>query len=63
MIYLAFEGRRVEHRVTPTMLVDELAEDAADVFGLDSHGLVLVLFGMHPHTLQYQRRLLDPPPS
>ncbi len=52
----------MEHRVTPVMLVDQLAEEAADVFGLDSHGMVLVLFGAQPHTLQLQRRLLDPTP-
>jgi hypothetical protein len=62
LIYLSFDGRRVEHRVTPHMMVAELAQNAADVFGLDSHGLVLVLFGMQPHTLHYQRRLQDPPP-
>jgi hypothetical protein len=62
VIHLAFEDQRVEHRVTPIMLVDQLAEEAADVFGLDSHGIILVLFGAQPHTLQLQRRLLDPPP-
>jgi hypothetical protein len=62
VIHLSFEDQRVEHRVIPVMLVDQLAEDAADIFGLDSHGMVLVLFGAQPHTLQLQRRLLDPPP-
>jgi hypothetical protein len=60
-INLSFEGQLARHEVTPTMRVSQLREDAADIYNLIQQHLVLVLFGMNPHTLVVQNRLCDPP--
>ncbi len=60
-INLSFEGRLVRHAVTPDMWVRRLRDDAAQIYFLVAQDLVLVLFGMHPHSLVIQNQLSDPP--
>jgi hypothetical protein len=45
------------------MRVSYLNDDAAAIYRLDARDLVLMLFGMNPHTLASQGRLSDPPPA
>jgi hypothetical protein len=61
-INLTFEGRVVRHEVSADMRVSYLKDDAAAIYHLDASNLVLMLFGMNPHTLAPQGRLSDPPP-
>jgi hypothetical protein len=44
------------------MRVSHLQDDAAAIYGLTARDLVLVLFGMNPHTLPPLGRISDPPP-
>jgi hypothetical protein len=61
-INLTFEGRVVRHEVAADMRVSYLQDDAAAIYELTARDLVLVLFGMNPHTLPPQGRISDPPP-
>jgi hypothetical protein len=61
VVNLSFEGQLTRHEVTPTTRVSQLREDAAGIYGLMQQHLVLVLFGMNPHTLVMENRLCDPP--
>ncbi len=61
-INLTFEGRIVRHKVSADMRVSYLKDDAAAIHRLDARDLVLMLFGMNPHTLASQGWLSDPPP-
>jgi hypothetical protein len=61
-INLTFEGRVVRHEVTADMRVSYLQDDAAAIYGLAGRDLVLVLFGLNPHTLSPLGRISDPPP-
>jgi hypothetical protein len=60
-INLIFEGRVVRHGVSADMLVSRLKEDAGLIYHLDARNLILVLFGLNPHTLESRGRLSDPP--
>jgi hypothetical protein len=62
-INLIYEGRTVGHLVTTHRRVIQLAFDAAAIFGLNSRDLILMLFGMIPHTLSITpHSLLSDPP-
>jgi hypothetical protein len=60
-INLSFEGRLVRHTVSRDTWVRQLRDDAARIYYLVSQDLVLVLFGMNPHSLIIQNQLCDPP--
>jgi hypothetical protein len=63
-INLIYEGRTVGHQVTTHMRVIQLALDAAAIFGLNYQDLILMLFGMIPHTLPITPHgLLSDPPT
>jgi hypothetical protein len=63
VITLIYEGDRVQHQVRGDMLVALLTQDAAILFELPPPltTIILMLFGLHPSTLQIGRRLSDPP--
>ena len=61
-INLTYEGRVTRQEVSADMLVSQLRDEAATIYHLDSRNLILVLFGMHPHTLEPRGRLSDQPP-
>jgi hypothetical protein len=61
VINLTYDGHLTMHHVDQHMLVEELATEAAHVYGLNAFDLILMLFGMNPQTLPRQNRLSDPP--
>jgi hypothetical protein len=60
-INLSFEGHLVRHSVSRDIWVRQLRDDAARIYYLIPQDLVLVLFGMNPHSLVIQNQLFDPP--
>jgi hypothetical protein len=52
-INLTYEGNLQRHRVSQHMSVSQLVEEAANLFQLIPGELVLMLFGLIPHTLPY----------
>jgi hypothetical protein len=60
-IALVNEGRTLRHVVFATMAVEQLTREAAELFGLEPGGIVLMLFSMAPTTLDRTRTLQGPP--
>ncbi len=60
-INLTYEGNLHRHRVSQHMSVTQLVEEAAHLFQLIPGELVLMLFGLIPHTLIRGNRISDPP--
>jgi hypothetical protein len=62
-ILLIYEGERVQHVAWSDMAVAQLTQDAAQIFSLPPPitSIILMLFGMHPRTLQLGGKLSDPP--
>jgi hypothetical protein len=61
-INLIFEGQLVRHRVSLSLTVAQLGVEAASIFRLNARGLILMLLGLVPHTLQQPGTLFGPPP-
>ncbi len=59
---MTFEGHVHRHQVHRHMFVSQLAEESAAIFHLHEHDLVLMLFGLVPHTLSREKRISEPPP-
>ncbi len=60
-INLTYEWNLQRHHVNQHMMVEQLVEEAANLYNLDAMDLILMLFGMHPQTLLRPNRLSDPP--
>ncbi len=63
IITLIFEDDQLEHQVWGDMLVTQLIQDVARIFGLSppSSSIVLMLYGLRPVALRIGYRLSDPP--
>jgi hypothetical protein len=62
IVHLVFQGNSYPRKVWRTMSVSQLVLEASALFDLDPATIVLMLFGMHPVTLDKSRTLAGPPP-
>jgi hypothetical protein len=62
IIHLSFQGNSCPRKVWRAMPVSQVVLEASALFDLDPATIVLVLFGMHPVTLDKSRTLDGPPP-
>ncbi len=60
-ITLTHEGMSRVHEVDRYLPVRQLVSDAATIFRINSDDIILMLFGMVPHTLDRNNRISDPP--
>jgi hypothetical protein len=60
-IWLVFQGNSVQRTVWRSMKVSELISDTSVLFHLEPATIVLVLFSMHPVTLDKTKTLAGPP--